>query len=68
MLVLRERFNDVWGRTSTDEKIVKHFICNYLFQVKRVDENQRRTDNIMTKIKGTKGQTTIYKTYKLKIK
>jgi hypothetical protein len=38
MIVLRERFNDVWGRTSTDEKIVKHFICNYLFQVKRVDE------------------------------
>jgi len=26
MLVLRERFNDVWGRTSSDEQIVKHFI------------------------------------------
>jgi len=38
MLVLRERFNDVWGRTSTDEKIVKHFIRHLSVQVKRVDE------------------------------
>jgi hypothetical protein len=38
MLVLRERFNDVWGRTSTDEKMSSISYDTYLFQVKRVDE------------------------------
>jgi hypothetical protein len=38
-LVRRERFNDVWGRTSTDEKEMSSISYDtYLFQVKRVDE------------------------------
>ena len=38
MFVIRERFNDVWGRTSTDEHIVKHFICHLSISDKSVDE------------------------------
>ena len=38
MFVLRERFNDVWGRTSTDEKMSSISYDTHLFQVKRVDE------------------------------
>jgi hypothetical protein len=38
MLVLMERFNDVWGRRQLMKKLSSISYDTYLFQVKRVDE------------------------------
>jgi len=48
--------------TKKNNKMINNDLQNTTQKTKDESIN-RRTDNTMAKIKGTKGQTTIYKTY-----